>query len=655
VTLNISNATAAVTYTGGAGTGATTLTMGAGNNVVTAGTATTVGNFTVTGGAGAESMTGGFGADSFSGGAGADTLIGGEGADTLHGGAGNDSLSGGAGVDQFESESGADTYDGGTGTDVLTITGSFPNISTDTITLIETLDMASTATTMTIAQANLFTTFSNQAAITFSDVGTVAANATVLAYTLAAGTNTITANAADLVNTFTGGTGADTFNFGLSSDGLTQRFTAADVVNGTSGTDTLNLTGNIALTIANTNLVTNIDSIVFSNTSTAVSWTANNASLTTGNTMTLDAASATSGTATVLFDAVAEVEAGSHYNMIGGALSDTMTGGAGNDTISGAGGIDSITGGDGIDNLTGGEGNDVFAVGTAADFDAGEVILGGNGTDTLLLSVTTVDLTALATANDNLVTESSVEQLVVLGTTSAYTLDEAISGTALAISSTVAGAVQTFTTTMVGTTADYSSITIAATTYGPAATATFALIAADIFNFTGTAGADTIKGVATVQNFITGGVGADILTGNTGVDTYITAQGGSNTAAGIDTISNFVGGTDILNLDVVAQGTVNTGSAGADVFNNSTALATTGSTVTTLLANLNTVADLIAANGFDHTGDTFSVQITGVSLMGTDVFYVVQNVADGITVTAADTIIALIGTSTGAITVATII
>jgi len=547
VTLNISNATAAVTYTGGTATGATTLTMGAGNNIVTAGTATTIGNFTVTGGSGNDSMTGGFGADSFSGGAGTDTLIGGEGADTLHGGAGNDSLSGGAGVDQFESDSGADTIDGGAGTDVLTITGSFPNISADTITLVETLDMSSLATTMTIAQANLFTTFNNQAAITFSDAGTVAANATVLSYTLANGTNTITANATALNNTFTGGSGADTFNFGQTSAGA-QLFDTNERVTGGTGTDTLNITGNVALTVTlGATTVLGVENIVVANTSTAVSITVD-AATSVNESITIDGSSGTTTAATMTFNASA-ADGTDAYNLIGGSASDTLSGGAGADTITGSAGADSITGDAGVDNLSGGEGNDVFAVGTAAHLASGEVIAGGNGTDTLLLTVDAVNLTNIAAANDNLVTESSIEQLVVLATTSAYTLDEAISGTALAISQTTNSTnVQTFTTTMVGTSADYSLITRAATTYGPAATATFALDATDIFAFTGSGAADTIKAVPGVINQITPGIGADLITMASGNDFLILDTVANN---GIDTVTSFTPGAIAAGVDVI--------------------------------------------------------------------------------------------------------
>ena len=652
VTLNISNATAAVTYTGGAGTGATTLTMGAGANIVTAGTATTVGNFTVTGGAGAESMTGGYGADSFSGGAGNDTLIGGEGADTLQGGAGNDSLSGGAGVDQFESESGADTYDGGGGTDVLTITAGFTNISTDTITSIETLEMAGIATTMTIAQANLFTTFNTQAALTFVDAGTVAANATVLAYTLANGTNTITANAADLVNTFTGGTGADTFNFGLDSTGAVQRYTAADVVNGTSGFDTINYTGNIAFNVAATN-VSNIDSIVFANSSTAVIWTAADGNVVAGFNLTLDGSAGTTGTATMTFDASAETTGTtSTYNMIGGTLSDTLTGGSSNDTIFGAGGADVIIGGVGADDLSGGEGNDQFTVATAAHLATGEIYSGGNGTDTLALTATnaTVNLTLLAASSDNLVGEASIEQLVVTNTT--LTLNQALSGTALAFGT--AGAVSLAMTVAVDGVFNGSTFTTSAFTYGPTngSTATVMAVDNDTLVATGGANADTITAIPFVVNTLIGNAGNDTLTGKaTATDVFqfgtsaaaAPTPSGTNvtTSVGSDTITTYVVADDSFTLDESLFGVMGNGaSVGAGVVG----LLTAQFAVVATMASATTGNISGAGGALDITGNGAIIYVSGTG----GIYFVAADAtlaAGGLAAMTASEI-ALIGTIT---------
>jgi Ca2+-binding RTX toxin-like protein len=616
VTLDLSTATGAVTYTGGSATGATTLVMGNGNNVVTANSATTVGNFTVTGGTGNDSITGGFGADSFIGGAGADTLIGGSGADTLAGGAGNDSISGGDGIDQFSTDSGADTMDGGAGTDVLTITAGFSDITLDTITLIETLEMGAVGSTMTIAQHAAFTSITNPGAVTLSDVGAVAAKAGVVAYNLAAGTNTFTASATAADNSVVGGTGADTFNFGLTTASA-QLLDVNDTIKGGTGTDTLNLTGNVALTVTLTN-VSEVENIVLANTTTAVALTLATGNATSTQSLTIDGQALTSALGTLTVDGALETDGS--LIIVGGTLSDTLTGGGIADTITGGTGADSITGGDGVDNLAGNDGNDVFVIGTAAHLDAGEVMTGGNGTDTLLLTVTAVDLTGFAAANDNLVTEGSIEKLVVLATTSAYTLDEAISGTALAISQTTNSTnVQTFTTTMVGTTADYSLFTTAATTYGPAATATLALDATDIFVFTGSAAADTIKAVPGVINQITSGLSADAVTLASGKDVVITSVGAAHTTVAADTVTAFTTGTgnDRIDLDISDLLATLGGVANATAADGTTTI--TGALVVETVAKgtattLNAATEIVVITG---TNADAAALITQIGTLGT--------------------------------------
>jgi len=64
---------------------------------------------------------------------------------------------------------------------------------------------------------------------------------------------------------------------------------------------------------------------------------------------------------------------------------DTLSGTADADTISGLGGDDTLSGVGGADLLSGGAGNDVFVFACACDA-AGDTIVGGTGTDTILLS-----------------------------------------------------------------------------------------------------------------------------------------------------------------------------------------------------------------------------------------------------------------------------
>ena len=79
-------------------------------------------------------------------------------------------------------------------------------------------------------------------------------------------------------------------------------------------------------------------------------------------------------------------------------------------------------------------------------------------------------------------------------------------------------------------------------------------------------------------------------------------------------------------------------------------MASTGTTSATLLTDLQTaVAEQIALGStiWANVGDTIAVTLTGASLGGTNVIYILQNQAADSTLDAAsDTVIALIGTST---------
>jgi len=180
--------------------------------------------------------------------------------------------------------------------------------------------------------------------------------------------------------------------------------------------------------------------------------------------------------------------------------------------------------------------------------------------------------------------------------------------------------------------------------------------------FTLGGGADSVNG-GTGNDSITGGAGADTLTGSSGADRFTFAASESNVTSststdGVDRITDFTGGTDILQLPVATAGTLNTGSGSADLSVNAANVASTGTTITTLLANLQTAAtaqQTASAGLWAQAGDTMLVKITGASLAGTDVIYVVQNAGTDSNVTDADLIIALVGTSTQAATVATVI
>ena len=126
--VNASSMTAILTFNGSAETGSTP-----GNYSVTGGTGADV----ITGGDGNDTLIGSTGANSLTGGLGNDTITAGSGNDTISGGAGNDSITAGGGVDSVNGGAGADTIDLGTGGGAdaivmaLTDTGTI-NIATST-------------------------------------------------------------------------------------------------------------------------------------------------------------------------------------------------------------------------------------------------------------------------------------------------------------------------------------------------------------------------------------------------------------------------------------------------------------------------------------------------------------------------------------------
>ncbi|OGT81570.1 MAG: hypothetical protein A3H91_12260 [Gammaproteobacteria bacterium RIFCSPLOWO2_02_FULL_61_13] len=162
-------------------------------------------------------------------------------------------------------------------------------------------------------------------------------------------------------------------------------------------------------------------------------------------------------------------------------------------------------------------------------------------------------------------------------------------------------------------------------------------------------GPTTINGNAGNDTLV-GGTAADTLSGGDGADTFtIGATDSLNTA--LDTISDYTAGTDKLGLAVTPAGTFGTAAAGAAGASVAADVAATGTTSGTLATDIATAvaAQIVAGAGFwDWAGDTIIVKLTGASVAGTNVTYVVQNQVNDTTYdAAADTVVALIGTSTG--------
>ena len=329
----------------------------------------------ITGDSAANAISGSASADNISGAAGDDVLEGRGGDDLLAGGAGADQLAGGEGNDVFlaaGTELAGDSIDGGEGVDTLRLGGA-TTVSAATLSLsgVELLDLGGyTLTVQGSAALDL-------GALQLAGTGTIAGDLNANEIIGTQGSDTIVGNAGnDLLDgalgddTLSGGAGADMLVGGEGADTFRAGSTelGGDMLDGGDGIDTLLFTSAVSLTSG------------FSATSVEVLDMAGQA-LNVGTTDAVDLSS---------FDVLraGAINGDARANtIIGTTGADTINGGSGNDVLDGSAGNDSLAGGAGADQLSGGDGDDVFRAG--ATELTGDVVDGGVGVDTLLLTANT--------------------------------------------------------------------------------------------------------------------------------------------------------------------------------------------------------------------------------------------------------------------------
>lgn len=450
----------------------------------------TTGNDTLTGTSAKDVINGYAGADSLTGLASDDTLVGGGDNDTLVGGTGNDSLDGGGGDDTFNGDqSGNDTISGGTGTDTLDYSASIDTIS-----------------------VNLTNTTSAQFVGTSSGTDKISGIENVIGSQAA---NTLTGDAS--ANSLSGNGGADSLNGGLGNDSLnggTGNDTLIggagnDTIVGASGIDTLSYTG--STDVINVNLTTG--------TSTG---TTTNSAGNSGNDVIsgIENVIGSAGANTLVGDANAN-------SLNGDAGNDNLSGGAGNDILNGGTGNDTLVGGLDNDSLTGGDGNDTFNGSQVGN----DTIIGGTGSDTLDYS------TATGAASEDI--------SVNLTTSQAF--------------SSVAGGIGTDTIsgieTVIGSIGNnlLTGSALADSLNGNGGNDTLSGLAGND-TLSGGAGNDTLNGGTNNDSLdggasndtLNGAAASDTLTGGAGTDYFVLANAAS--ATNIDTITDFVSGTDVIEL-----------------------------------------------------------------------------------------------------------
>ncbi|MBX9593854.1 MAG: calcium-binding protein [Roseomonas sp.] len=354
----------------------------------------------ITGGVGADTIDGGSGDDTVEDGEGNDRILGGGGADLLHLGTGSDTVLGGAGADTVRSDlAGFDITDllvGGDGADAFVIaaqSGDLTTALTNRASGFETIviEHGGGSGIIRIAlgdgmvdsigvalQVELRGRAMHVDGSSITEAGFVAfggGESTVLG---GAGADTLSAGAS--ASRLEGGDGADRLSLNAGADsiwggagddvflGAAGLFGTGDVLIGDAGFDTLRFTGvaGIALAAGSLATVSGIERIELPDESNELFLGANDLLAATGVPRILGGAEAD------VIDASARP----------GAIH--LLGAGGDDILIGSDGGATLDGGTGSDMLLGGKDADRLVLG---DLDAGDVVDGGRGLDTLILDI----------------------------------------------------------------------------------------------------------------------------------------------------------------------------------------------------------------------------------------------------------------------------
>jgi Ca2+-binding RTX toxin-like protein len=346
----------------------------------------------------------------------------------------------------------------------------------------------------------------------------------------------LSSSASALGNATSTGTGADLIVINAPTSLAT-----ANTINGQAGVDEIRFTSTTAgQTLVLGAGVTNVENLTIG-TGTASS-------------------AITSGTAAVNVNASA-VLAG--MTITGNDGNNVITGTKGNDTINAGAGNDIINGGTGTDRLTGGAGDDTYVVDSTTDIiteaaNAGTDLVQSSVTFSLAAIANLENLTLTGTAAIN--GTGNALNNTITGNTGNNTLDGGIGNDILnggAGRDTLKGGagndtyvVDTTTDTITELSGAGTDLVQSSVTFSLAAIANvenLTLTGTAAINGTGNALNNTITG-NTGNNTLNGGNGNDALTGGSGADKFLfdTAH---NASTNLDTIKDFVKGTDKIVLD----------------------------------------------------------------------------------------------------------
>ena len=457
---------------------------------------------------------------------------------------------------------GSDTITGGTGTaDTLTVTFAVPDLLDATelggVTKMEIFKVADNAANagFTTADGNIASGKSllidGTKLVTTNTLTVSGAAETNGALTVQGGNGAddITGTQSSMGDTFYGNGGADTFTF------VGANLTALDTVDGGSGTDILTVTGASVLADADFTGITNVETFTGSNAALTMVLGAEAAeagiktvNLITGtnvNSITLGAGFTAATTTVALTDNTDTIAAASYT----GALTVTVI----EDDLTAG---DTITGGTGADTLTITFDGDVTDVLTEAEM--------ANVTKIETIKTATNAVGSLALHDNNIAKDGSITINAAKNTSAAFTLDG---------SAELDG-----TITYVG--------------------------GAGIDTVTGGAKNDTIGGGAGAD-VITGGKGTDALTGGSGADTFTFTAVNHSSGATVDSITDYLTGTDKLAFTLNYSALVSGVTVVADV---TTAAAGTSALAATLTGNRGQAV-------YDTTNSVLNVNVNNDNLM----------------------------------------
>jgi len=257
--------------------------------------------------------------------------------------------------------------------------------------------------------------------------------------------------------------------------------------------------------------------------------------------------------------------------LAGNDESNTLLGGAGRDTLFGEAGNDTLDGGTGVDTMAGGSGDDVYYVDSKADRVLEAT---GQGIDTVIASSSYTlssnvenltlteggDYTGGGNSLDNHITGNSGNN-VLAGGVGADILEGGLGDDIYVLSDQLDTIIDTGGNDTIRSALDVVLIDGIENAQLVGVADTIAI---------GNGADNTLIGNM-ADNILEGGLGVDILTGGDGDDQFVLANNGAG--AGIDTVTDFMSGSDLLVIDLAsydlspeALGLLSSGLVSADSF-----------------------------------------------------------------------------------------